>query len=105
MRPVHPAAPAPCWGGIPRPRSQTPVKAAIHPKNYRPVCFFDTSADYRFIINSCVETRETIEIDGKTYPLFQLDISHRSHPFFTGKQKIMDTAGRVDRFRRKYGME
>ena len=81
------------------------MKNDIHPQNYREVVFFDASVDYKFIVKSCVNTRETITMDdGKEYPLVKLDISDRSHPFYTGKQKLMDTAGRVERFRRKYGL-
>ncbi len=81
------------------------MKNDIHPSNYRPVVFFDSSVDHKFIVPSCVNTRETIVMeDGKEYPLVKLDISDKSHPFYTGKQKLMDTAGRVERFRRKYGM-
>ncbi len=80
------------------------MKPNIHP-NYRYVVFQDTSADYAFLTRSCVNTRDTIVWeDGNTYPLVKLDISNKSHPFFTGKQKLLDTAGRVDRFRKKYGM-
>ena len=80
------------------------MKADIHP-NYRPVVFQDASANFSFLSRSCVNTRDTIEWeDGNTYPLVKLDISSASHPFYTGKQKLMDTAGRVDRFRKKYGM-
>ena len=81
------------------------MKADIHPQNYRYVVFQDTSADYSFITRSCAPSRETVTWeDGKEYPVIKLDISAKSHPFYTGKQKIVDTAGRVDRFKRKYGM-
>ncbi len=81
------------------------MKADIHPQNYRYVVFQDTSADYSFVTRSCAPSRETVTWeDGKEYPLIKLDISAKSHPFYTGKQKIVDTAGRVDRFKRKYGM-
>lgn len=80
------------------------MKQGIHP-NYRPVVFLDASVEFSFLTRSTVETRETITWeDGKEYPLVKLDISSASHPFYTGKQKIVDTAGRVDRFRRRYGM-
>lgn len=79
------------------------MKKDIHP-NYRPVVFQDNSADFAFLTKSTVETKETITwIDGKEYPLVRVDISSQSHPFYTGKQNIVDTAGRVDRFKRKYG--
>ena len=81
------------------------MKQDIHPKNYRYVVFKDSSADFTFITRSTVATKETIVWeDGKEYPLYKLDVSSASHPFYTGKQKIMDTAGRVERFRRKYGI-
>ena len=79
------------------------MKKDIHP-NYRPVVFQDNSADFAFLTKSTVETKETITwTDGKDYPLVRVDISSQSHPFYTGKQNIVDTAGRVDRFKRKYG--
>ena len=79
------------------------MKKDIHP-NYRPVVFQDNSADFAFLTKSTVETKETITwTDGKEYPLVRVDISTQSHPFYTGKQNIVDTAGRVDRFKRKYG--
>ena len=80
------------------------MKQGIHPENYRPVVFKDISMDYAFIVNSTARTNDTIEWeDGNTYPLFKLEISNKSHPFFTGKQKMLDSAGRVERFNRKYG--
>ena len=79
------------------------MKKDLHP-NYRPVVFQDNSADFAFLTKSTVETKETITwTDGKEYPLVRVDISSQSHPFYTGKQNIVDTAGRVDRFKRKYG--
>ena len=79
------------------------MKPDIHP-NYRPVVFKDNSADFAILTRSTVETKETIAwTDGKEYPLVRVDISSQSHPFYTGKQSIVDTAGRVDRFKRKYG--
>jgi len=84
---------------------ETIMKQDIHPKNYRYVVFKDSSADFTFITRSTVATKDTIVWeDGKEYPLYKLDVSSASHPFYTGKQKIMDTAGRVERFRRKYGI-
>lgn len=79
------------------------MKEKIHPTNYREVVFKDMSNDEIFITRSTVASRETIEIDGKTYPLVKLEITSSSHPFFTGKQKLVDTAGRVDKFRSRYG--
>ncbi|WP_072280922.1 type B 50S ribosomal protein L31 [Rappaport israeli] len=79
------------------------MKKDIHP-DYRPVVFQDISADYAFLTRSTVQTKDTIKWeDGEEYPLVKVDISSQSHPFYTGKQSIIDTAGRVDRFRRKYG--
>ncbi|WP_298644563.1 type B 50S ribosomal protein L31 [uncultured Cardiobacterium sp.] len=79
------------------------MKPDIHP-NYRPVVFKDNSADFAILTRSTVETKETIIwTDGKEYPLVRVDISSQSHPFYTGKQNIVDATGRVDRFKRKYG--
>ena len=79
------------------------MKPDIHP-NYRPVVFKDNSADFAILTRSTVETKETITwTDGKEYRLVRVDISSQSHPFYTGKQNIVDTAGRVERFKRKYG--
>ena len=78
------------------------MKTGIHPK-YRPVVFKDVSIDYAFLTRSTVETKDTIVWDdGKEYPLVKLEISNQSHPFFTGKQKIVDSAGMVERFNRRY---
>ncbi len=79
------------------------MKKEIHPENYRPVVFKDMSNDEIFISRSTVNARETIEIDGVTYPLVKLEITSTSHPFYTGKQKLVDTAGRVDKFMSRYG--
>ncbi len=80
------------------------MKKDIHPKNYRLVVFKDMSNDYTFITKSTANTKDTIvwEEDGKEYPLVKLEISNKSHPFFTGKMKLVDTAGRVDKFKNKY---
>jgi len=79
------------------------MKKDIHPKDYRLVVFKDMSNDYAFITRSTANTKETIEWeDGKEYPLVKLEISNKSHPFFTGKMKLVDTAGRVDKFKNKY---
>lgn len=79
------------------------MKAGIHPENYRLVVFKDMSNDYVFITKSCAETKETIKWeDGNEYPVIKLEISHMSHPFYTGKVKLVDTAGRVDKFRNRY---
>ncbi len=80
------------------------MKKDIHPQ-YREVVFQDIAADFAFLTRSTIKTKETITwTDGKEYPLVKVEVSSASHPFYTGKQKIVDTAGRVDRFRRKYGM-
>jgi large subunit ribosomal protein L31 len=78
------------------------MKENTHP-NYREVVFVDMSSDFKFITRSTIQTRETIELDGKTYPLAKIEVSSESHPFYTGTQKIMDTAGRVEKFRQKFG--
>ena len=79
------------------------MKKGIHPENYREVVFKDMSNEEIFISRSTVNARETIEIDGVTYPLVKLEITSSSHPFYTGKQKLVDTAGRVDKFMSRYG--
>ncbi|TDR32820.1 type B 50S ribosomal protein L31 [Hydromonas duriensis] len=78
------------------------MKSGIHPE-YREVVFHDMSNDFKFVTRSTVNTRETIQFEGKEYPLVKLETSSESHPFYTGTQKIMDTAGRVEKFRNKYG--
>jgi len=79
------------------------MKAEIHPKDYRLVVFKDMSNEYAFLGKSTVSTKETIKWeDGNEYPLVKLEISSASHPFFTGKVKLVDTAGRVDKFMNKY---
>ncbi len=78
------------------------MKQGIHPE-YRPVVFQDSGANgWQFITRSTIETSETIDIDGTTYPLKKVDISAASHPYYTGQMKIVDTAGRVDRYNRRY---
>ena len=91
------------------------MKKGIHPESYRLVAFKDMSNEQVFITRSCVNSKETIEItrscvnsketieiDGVTYPLVKLEISNTSHPFYTGKMKLVDTAGRVDKFYQRY---
>ena len=78
------------------------MKKGIHPESYRVVVFKDMSNGDQFFSRSTANTKDTIEIDGVTYPLIKLEISNTSHPFFTGKMKLVDTAGRVDKFRNKY---
>lgn len=79
------------------------MKKELHPENYRPVAFKDMSNDIVFITKSTVQAKETIEIDGETFPLVKIEISNTSHPFYTGKAKLVDTAGRVDKFMSRYG--
>ena len=79
------------------------MKKDTHPANYRPVVFKDMSNDYSFLTRSTVDTKETIVWeDGNEYPLVKLEITHKSHPFYTGKQVMVDTAGRIDKFRSRY---
>ncbi len=79
------------------------MKKDLHPTNYREVAFKDMSNEEVFITRSTVAAKETIVIDGVEYPLVKLEITSSSHPFFTGKQKLVDTAGRVDKFMSRYG--
>lgn len=79
------------------------MKKGIHPQEYRTVIFKDLSNDVSFMSKSCANTKDTIEWeDGKEYPLIKLEISSSSHPFFTGKMKFVDTAGRIDKFNKKF---
>ena len=81
------------------------MKKDIHPE-YREVVFVDTSSDFKFLTRSTIETSETIEWeDGNTYPMARVEISSASHPFYTGKQILVDSGGRVERFRRRYGRD
>lgn len=81
------------------------MKKEIHPE-YREVVFKDVSCDFMFVTRSTMKTKEKIVWqDGKEYPLITVDISSHSHPFYTGKQKLMDTAGRVEKFRKRFGWE
>ena len=78
------------------------MKKDIHPI-YRKVVFLDTSSDFKFLTRSTLDTKETVKWeDGNEYPLFKVEISNTSHPFFTGKMKLIDTAGRVDKFNTRY---
>jgi len=80
------------------------MKQDIHPENYRLVVFKDMSNDYAFLSKSTATSRETITWeDGNEYPLVKMEVSHKSHPFYTGKAQFVDTAGRIDKFRQKYG--
>ena len=92
-------------GQYSRPYLQTVVvmKKDIHPENYRLCVFKDISNGYAFLTKSCADTKETIKWeDGNEYPLVKLEISNESHPFFTGKMKLVDTAGRIDKFKKRY---
>lgn len=78
------------------------MKTGIHPEDYRLVAFKDMSNEDVFITKSTANSKETIEVDGTEYPLIKLEISRTSHPFYTGKSKLVDTAGRIDKFKNKY---
>jgi len=79
------------------------MKKGIHPEEYRLVAFKDMSNDTTFITKSTADTKnDTIDIDGVTYPLIKIEISSSSHPFYTGKSKLVDSAGRIDKFKNKY---
>lgn len=79
------------------------MKKSIHPTNYRPVVFKDMSNGDMFLTKSTCKANETIEFEGETYPVVKVEISNTSHPFYTGKKKLVDTAGRVDKFMSRYG--
>ncbi len=92
------------FGGVRKPGNRQ-VKKDIHPE-YRPVVFQDVSTGYTFLTRSTVETKRTTRWeDGKEYPLVTLEISSSSHPFYTGTQRLLDSAGRVERFQRRYGLQ
>ena len=78
------------------------MKKGVHPENYRLVAFKDMSNDDVFLTKSTADTNETLEVDGVEYPLVKLEISRTSHPYYTGKSKLVDTAGRIDKFKTKY---
>ena len=78
------------------------MKKDTHPKDYRLVAFKDMSNDDVFLTKSTANTSETIEHEGVEYPLVKMEISRTSHPFYTGKSKLVDTAGRIDKFKTKY---
>lgn len=79
------------------------MKSGIHPK-YREVVFQDLASDFATLTRSTIETKETTKwTDGKEYPLVKLDVSSASHPFYTGKHKLLDSGGRVDKFKKRYG--
>ena len=78
------------------------IKKGIHPKNYRLVAFKDMSNNDIFLAKSTAQTNETVSVEGVDYPLVKLEISRTSHPYYTGKAKLVDTAGRIDKFKTKY---
>ena len=78
------------------------MKKGIHPEGYRKVVFKDMSNEHTFITRSTAKTKETIELEGETFPLIKIEISNTSHPFYTGKIKLVDSAGRVDKFMNRY---
>ncbi|GAA3915413.1 type B 50S ribosomal protein L31 [Luteimonas lutimaris] len=78
------------------------MKADIHPE-YKEVVFQDVTSDFKFLTRSTLASKETIKWeDGNEYPLIKVDVSSATHPFYTGQNKIMDTSGRVDKFRKRY---
>jgi large subunit ribosomal protein L31 len=82
------------------------MKQGIHPEDYRLVVFKDMSNEYSFMSKSCAPSNETVKWeDGNDYPLIKLEISHKSHPFFTGKMQLVDTAGRIDKFKNRYSKQ
>ena len=82
------------------------MKKDLHPKDYRFVVFKDVSCDYSFLTRSTINTKETIKWeDGKEYPLYKMDISNKSHPYFTGQQNLIDTEGRIEKFNQKYNLK
>ena len=78
------------------------MKKGIHPENYRRVAFKDMSNNVIFLAKSTAQTNETVSVEGVEYPLVKLEISRTSHPYYTGKAKLVDTAGRIDKFKTKY---
>ena len=78
------------------------MKKDIHP-DYKPVIFHDVTCNKSFLLSSTIKTNETMKYeDGNEYPLIKLEISHKSHPFYTGKMQLVDTAGRIDKFKNRY---
>lgn len=78
------------------------MKTEIHPE-FREVVFKDVSCDFTLLTKSTIKAKETIQLNGKEYPLVKVEISSASHPFFTGQQRLLDTEGRAEKFKRKYG--
>ena len=82
------------------------MKKNIHPKDYKYVVFQDVSCNFSFLTRSTIQTKETIKWeDGKEYPLYKVDISDKSHPYFTGQQNLVDTAGRIEKYMKKYNIK
>ena len=79
------------------------MKEGIHHENYREVAFQDSVTSKMFVVRSTVTTEKTTTIEGKEYPLYPLAVSAYSHPFFTGEERLVDTEGRIDKFKKKYG--
>ncbi len=83
-------------------KTSNSMKSDIHP-NYRDVVFYDTSSEFKFLTKSTIETNETIVwTDGNSYPVYKIEVSSESHPFYTGKKMLLDTAGRVEKFNKRY---
>ena len=78
------------------------MKEGIHPE-YRPVAFRDAASNQTFVVRSTVKSKDSVERDGQKMPLITLDTSHLSHPFYTGKTRVTDTGGRIDKFKKRYG--
>ena len=79
------------------------MKNDLHPEDYRFVVFKDMSNEYSFLTKSCAPAKDTVTWeDGNEYPLIKLEISYKSHPFYTGKNQLVDTAGRIDKFKKRY---
>lgn len=78
------------------------MKEGIHPE-YRPVVFRDAASGESFVIRSTAKSKDTVERDGQKLPMISLDTSHLSHPFYTGKSRVTDTGGRIDKFKKRYG--
>ena len=79
------------------------MKQGIHPENYRDVVFRDVTTGTQWLTRSAAKTDKTTEFEGKKYPLYDLAISSYSHPYYTGKRKLVDSEGRIERFNKKYG--
>jgi len=78
------------------------MRKGIHPE-YRDVVFWDLSSDHKFITRSTIQTKENIDFEGQNYPVVKIEVSSQSHPFYTGKNVLLDTTGRVDKFLKRYG--